>query len=400
MKERVNGDKGYLDRTCYEVAKERADYLFDAFDDVFVAFSGGKDSTAVLNVVAEVARDRRKLPVDVVFWDEEAIAPETEDYVRRVSQRDDVRLHWLCTPNEQRNACSRTVQHWYPWLEEDRAKWVRDLPPEAIRDVPGTHKLPIPESAPLVLDWLRSKRHAKGSVAWCLGIRAQESLTRTRIITAARGDYAWIKHADGVSKCLPVYDWTADDVWLAPHLLGWDYNRTYEVQAKAGLSIHEQRISPPFGEQPIRNLWMWSVCWPHLWDRMIERVPGAATCARYSNTSLYAIGGVNVGSAAGYRDKVLAGIARLPAEAQAEVGDVIRTCVSHHYKYSDDPLPEDAPHPVSGYCWRDLAVVVNVGNNKLGRQLQKVQAKARDARVKAGIMTAAEDTVGSPAYRH
>src|SRR5207245_8992814 len=94
-----------------------------------------------------------------------------------------------------------------------------------------------------------------------------------------------ITHAD------PIYDWTHDDVWLAPDRFGWDYNRAYDLMSKAGIPVSQQRCAPPFGEQPIRRLWSYKQCWPELWAKMVDRVPGAATAARYANTTLYGYGG-------------------------------------------------------------------------------------------------------------
>ena len=43
--------KTYLDKNVYEAALERIAYCFQEFDNVLVAFSGGKDSGVLLNLV-------------------------------------------------------------------------------------------------------------------------------------------------------------------------------------------------------------------------------------------------------------------------------------------------------------------------------------------------------------
>ena len=53
-----NGAKIYKQKNVYEAAKERINYLFNEFDNVVVGFSGGKDSTCVLNLALEVAEER------------------------------------------------------------------------------------------------------------------------------------------------------------------------------------------------------------------------------------------------------------------------------------------------------------------------------------------------------
>ena len=77
----------------------------------------------------------------------------------------------------------------------------------------------------------------------------------------------------------------------APAQFGWDHNAAYDVMEYAGISHNDQRCAPPYGEEPMRGLWTFAVCFPEIWDKMSRRVPGAATAARYSTTELYAFGG-------------------------------------------------------------------------------------------------------------
>ena len=43
--------KKYLDINVYEALQERLKYIFENFDNIYVAFSGGKDSGLLLNLV-------------------------------------------------------------------------------------------------------------------------------------------------------------------------------------------------------------------------------------------------------------------------------------------------------------------------------------------------------------
>lgn len=51
------------DKNVYEAAKERLNFLFDEFEDIYVSVSGGKDSTVALNMTLEVARERNQKSV-------------------------------------------------------------------------------------------------------------------------------------------------------------------------------------------------------------------------------------------------------------------------------------------------------------------------------------------------
>lgn len=179
-KKRVTSDKN-----VYELAKERIHVAYDMFDSVSVSFSGGKDSTAVLQMVYEVAQERDDLPLHVFFFDEEAIPYQTEDYVRRVAAWPGIDLDWYCLPVQHRNACSRKDIYWYPYDPDCEEKWVRPLPPEAITELdgfplqPSEARLSIPHTDALLFD---PQEH--GNVAMFMGIRAQESMTRQRAVTA------------------------------------------------------------------------------------------------------------------------------------------------------------------------------------------------------------------------
>ena len=168
--------KEVVNKSVLDLAYERLNNVFDQFDTVSVSFSGGKDSTICLNLTLEVARQRNRLPLDVVHWDEEAIPYQTEEYVRRVANEPDINLRWLCVPVIHRNACSRKEPYWYPWAEEVKDKWVRPLPPEAITKVENYNghlvggRLSIPFMAPLLYPVEKY-----GRTAGVMGMRPEES---------------------------------------------------------------------------------------------------------------------------------------------------------------------------------------------------------------------------------
>lgn len=373
--------KKTVEHDVYQLALDRVRWCYDNHDLVVVAFSGGKDSTVCLNLSMEIAGEKGRLPAVAYHFDEEAIPPETVDYVGRVAANPKVNLHWLCVPMEARNTCSRKSPLWYPWAAEDREKWVRTLPEQAITEdkIPGFQR----GSGQDIIG--RYFGPSFGSVCVILGIRAQESLTRYRIIArkAGRGLSCFYNQEDQfphVTRAFAIYDWTVEDVWLYPQRRGIDYNRAYDVMQAAGLSRGDARCSPPFGEQPIRGLWRFKTCWPELWAKMVGRVPGAATAARYANTELYGKGILTKSDELSWQTMVEEGLAKLPDEAQAEVADALDDCFVQHHRYTNDAIPDDEPHPDSGFCWRLMYSVVAAGGNKLGRQSQRMTSKALNFR--------------------
>jgi len=361
-----------LASNVYEAACDRVAKCYEKYDHVAVSFSGGKDSTATLNVTLDVAEKLGKLPVRTIFWDEEAIPFETEHYVRRVAEDPRVEMEWLCLPVKHRNACSNREPWWYTWAPEAEDKWVRPLPPEAITHVDGfptdpAKRYSIPEMSGLMFD---PKIH--GTSAILLGIRGQESLTRMRAVRR-KATENYIVHYGPDSptyrgnlwKVYPVFDWTTEDVWTAPKLFGWDYNTSYDNMEMAGIKAHAQRCAPPYGEEPMGGLWMFSQCFPDIWDRMSERVAGAATAARYARTELYSYrsrpekpDGIK------WRDFLKYFLRKHdPAEA-AEVAKRVGMFIDRHYAKTSDPILPTATHPNTGISWDFLLMLAVRGDFK------------------------------------
>jgi predicted phosphoadenosine phosphosulfate sulfurtransferase len=378
--------KQHVDKDCYSLSLERMEYIFDTFDQVGISFSGGKDSTVCMNLALEVATAKKKLPVTVFTFDEEAIPPDTVEYLDRVSKRDDVKFLWYCLPIEHRNACSTKQPYWYPWAPEDKDKWVRDLPATAITTPLVAKRCGIPGQSGKIFD------PRKGSVAMVMGIRTQESLTRFSHIANKKGDRAWIMPPGDMypytRNVYPIYDWATEDVWLAPELKGWDYNRAYEKQTLAGIPLSVQRCSPPYGEQPIRGLYKYKVCWPELWAKMVDRVHGAATAARYANTDLYgcSVKADDLPEGTTWKDLTLNRLQQLDPRSRAEAAKAIQSCITNHKNRGGGPtIPDVEPDPLTGHSWKNLFIAAKVGGDKFGRQTQKMTNNAIRARKKNGI---------------
>ena len=374
---RHHAKKQNIDRSVIDLARERVEEAFKLFDTVAVSFSGGKDSTVCLHLALDAARARGQRLI-AFHYDEEAISFETEQYVRRVYQDNpDLDLWWLCLPIQHRNACTRKDPYWYPWAPEDEAKWVRPMPPEGItfdkiEGFPAERKKrpSMPDSVPLLFP-----SHKYGRVGMIMGIRADESLTRTRAILKKHADTrAYIrpwadKPGEKLWKVYPIYDWRTQDVWTAPNQFGWDYNRSYDLMEMAGMSHKDQRCAPPYGEEPLQGLWTYACCFPDIWDKMSNRVPGAATAARYSQTQLYSFGKQPPKPAdMTWPEYIRYWIDKHPQPYKGEIANRVRTWIENHYSKTTDLIAPKAPHPITGISWMFLLNIAIRGDYKDRRQ--------------------------------
>lgn len=375
--------KKQLKTNVYEEACERIRYLYQRFDKIMVSFSGGKDSTAMLLCAIDVATELGRLPVECVFYDEEAIHPPTIDYVKRVAARDDVLMHWYCVPIKHRNACSNESPFWRPWDPECEDKWVRPLPDD----------VPIITEHERLEPWMSMQdfgvAHFKNT-GYCViqGLRTQESLRRYRVVAMKQKDNYIASPESGVYFAYPIYDMSSEDVWTMVKKKGEDYNRTYDILNRTDMynDLLRQRVCPPYGEEPLRGLYVYAQCFPEMWHKMIDRVPGAATAARYGNTELYMNSKPPEGVT--WRQHVQNIVDTFDGKHKKQVEAALNAALRHHKNKTNMPIPEDQSHPVSGLSWAFLVKMATRGDFK-GRILQQLASQAQGAQNKMG-MTAKE----------
>lgn len=363
---------------------ERIHYLYKRFDNLCVSFSGGKDSTAVLAVTLRVAKELGRLPLRVIFIDEEVIHPQTIEYVTRVRERGDVAMDWYCMPFKHRNACSNEQPYWYTWNPAEKDLWVRDMPPWAITAHPTF------EFGQSYQEWM-SSAFAADRGTWCLltGIRSQESLRRMRLLLMKRNDaYITTRAKGGGNTYLahPVYDWRTEDVWKLVSDWKLDYNRVYDVFNRTKLfeRYTSQRVCQPFGEEPIRGLAQYAECFPDMWAKMVHRVRGVNTAYRYSNTELY---GVRFNKPDGMSWHDYCTMLLMEEKDPVIRGKVlanIEACKSIHERKSTLPLPESEPDPVSGASWKFFAKIA-IKRDLKGRTSQGMLNEAHRRCARLGL---------------
>lgn len=373
--------KEYTDQNVYEAAKDRIRYCYKNYDKIIVSFSGGKDSTAVLNLAIEVARELGKLPVHAVFVDEEAIHPPTVEYVERVRNHPDVFLEWYCLPVKHRNACSNEQPYWYCWHPDEQDLWVRELPACAITSHPT---FVLGQSFQEWMPTMYGPEH--GKVCYLTGIRTQESLRRFRIIATKKNDAFLTTSAEFKNsyRAFPIYDWSSEDVWKLVEVNDLDYNRTYDIFNKTELhgKLLHQRVCPPYGEEPLRGLWVYAECFPELWHKMLYRVKGVATAWRYANTELYSNWEKPDGKT--WREYFDVLLANYDPEYQNLIKENVNRLIRQHYTKTRQAVPDEDPHPITGASWKFFCKIAQKGDFK-GRQSQNMVGEGMKQLDKLGI---------------
>ncbi len=107
----------YNSQNVYDAALERINFLFDEFPNVVVGFSSGKDSVVVLNLALQVATERNRLPLKVMFLDQELEWEATIDLVKKVMYSPVIDPMWLQIPFKLFNATSGEEQWLHVWGE-------------------------------------------------------------------------------------------------------------------------------------------------------------------------------------------------------------------------------------------------------------------------------------------
>lgn len=286
-------------------AKRRIARVFADFPNVYVSFSGGKDSGVTYELAAREARARgRRLGVLII--DLEAQYTHTIDYIHAMLERhaDVSDVYWVCLPLALRNAVSQFEPKWQCWDPDAADRWVRPLP-----EHPGVVSAPdffpwfvrdmeFEDLVPRFATWYSEQNGGRLTCA-LVGIRSDESLNRFRTIAnrkkTTHDGLAWTTWTGGTTyNAYPIYDWRTEDDWRFYGREHVPYNRVYDLMHQAGLSIHQARLCQPYGDDQRKGLWLYHIIEPETWTRVVARVQGANFGARYARETGNVLGRIKV----------------------------------------------------------------------------------------------------------
>lgn len=287
----------YLQKSVYEAFLERMEFIFREFDNIYISFSGGKDSGLLLNLTLDYRNkyypDRK---IGLFHQDFEAQYTVTSEYVERTFERvkDQVEPYWVCLPMATRTALSSYEMFWYPWDDTKKESWVRAMPQKEyvvhLDNNPITtyrYRMHQEDLARQFGRWYKMGHGNKKTVC-LLGMRAAESLQRySGFLNKKYGykDECWITQQFKDVWCAsPLFDWSSKDVWHANYLFGYDYNRLYDLYYMAGLKVSQMRVASPFNDYSKDSLNLYRVIDPEIWVRLVGRVQGANFGSIYGRT--------------------------------------------------------------------------------------------------------------------
>lgn len=279
----------YERKNVYDASNERIDYIFSEFENIYISFSGGKDSGVLLNLVLDYMRRKGiKKKISVLHIDVEASYTNTIEFIEKMylQNLDLIDPYWVCLPMTTTNAVSMYEPYWIFWDSEKKDKWVRSMPKHDFIINEHNHpfdfykkNMTFEEFSISFGDWLGRKSNTT-QTACLVGIRSDESLNRYHAINRDnKSSYKNKKYStkitDTTYNFYPVHDWKVEDVWTYNGKFYKPYNHIYDLFYKAGVPLSKMRICEPYGDEQKAGLNLFKVLEPDTWIRVVDRVSGA-----------------------------------------------------------------------------------------------------------------------------
>tara|TARA_Y100001972_G_scaffold125986_1_gene178542 strand:+ start:390 stop:1517 length:1128 start_codon:yes stop_codon:yes gene_type:complete len=267
----------FIDKDVYEESKNRIHHIFDTHDHVNVAFSGGKDSTAVLCLVKEVANERGIDIVDCHHRDEEFNPAPILDNIKYYFDQDWTNMTWYCIPRSSTMFILGMNKEVIKWDPSGNRQWVRDKPSYA-ETLNNTDKVYGQDD----FDKMIADNYKKGKVAIVNGIRADESIVRYRsVVNKITENYIAKSFSPNANLCKPIYDWQMNDIFKYFKDNNIRYSSWYEQQMWSGDAL---RVASPLISESMKTIEKWALMDPEFYDRLTSVFPEVRAHERYKGT--------------------------------------------------------------------------------------------------------------------
>jgi predicted phosphoadenosine phosphosulfate sulfurtransferase len=272
----------YLEKNVLEAALERIRWLYDEFEEVIVSTSGGKDSTVCFNLALQVAREKNRLPVNLLFIDQEAEWQATIDYQKSLMYRDDVKPYWMQIHMKMFN--SANFHEGFRELWKPGEKCIREKDSISIKEnTYGTERFAD------LFNKIILKEFSGKKACYIGGVRCEESPARRAGLTQSavyKGE-TWGKILSSKEQkytFYPIYDWSYRDIWAYIAKNNIPYNKIYDVMYCHGTKTQRMRVSNLHHETAISSLITASEYEPETWNNVQEAVVGSNSIKQLPET--------------------------------------------------------------------------------------------------------------------
>ena len=243
----------------------------------------------VLELALKVAKLRGRLPLPVLFLDQEFEWQSTIDQIEATMKRPEIKPYWVQLPFVMNNSASlgNTKTTWLKIWERGKSDdyYIRPKNPLAIHDVdcPDLHtdETRYHDMFPVLAEYFFG-----ANTAYLAGMRAEENPTRAMAVTSSV-KYKDITWANGINPkrntytFYPIYDWSYEDVWHCIYEGGYRYSSRYDLMDKMGIAKGNMRVSALIHETAVTSLYELQEAEPEIYDRVVQRVAGAETVAEF-----------------------------------------------------------------------------------------------------------------------
>lgn len=261
--------------------KKRISFLFDNYDNIQLAFSGGKDSTVLFHLINDEAKKRDRKFI-LYFQDQEAEYQGTVDFVEWAMSQPNVIPQWYQVPIFMTNAASH--QQLFLWAWGDGEEWVREKNPLAIHSLDKKY----PRRFYKFNLWVaqQNRKNFEGSFVSIIGLRAEESPDRRFVMFGEDSDLFWLRRKTEPHKAYPIIDWSYTDVWKYLIENNLPYNKVYDKMYMLGGNLRYFRVSNLVHEKAFRCLTDLQELEPETYDKLERRLKGVHTAAMYGKENL------------------------------------------------------------------------------------------------------------------
>ena len=259
----------YEDRNVYEAALDRIDKIYNSHDEVWVSFSGGKDSLAMLKLVEEYfEKEGYTDKINVIFRDEETINTSVREFVLTFVDNPKYNFKYYATQLESEIYILGEKKKYIQW--DENRDWVVPKPDCAItlKGVYDQYKFDK------VLFEKKNRR-----VCTLVGIRADESLIRFSGITNSKVSYLTKNPAlKNATLGKPIYDWKQNDIFKYFYDNDIEYCQVYDMQIFNKDSL---RVATVLHAEAAKQLHKVKTLDPELYNNIMSIWPEVDVQARY-----------------------------------------------------------------------------------------------------------------------